>query len=93
MRRFGGIEFLQVNETTTLELIDETTINQLHSLSDRNDATAKTINATKVASLFRVHLPQASVSDWSFHFDTENVISLPRYFQRKQQSVGSIVLH
>ena len=61
MKRFGGFEFRPSNNTATLELINETTLNQLNSLGNA----ATFINATKVAALFRVYPPQASVNIWS----------------------------
>jgi hypothetical protein len=58
MKRFGGFEFLLRYMSTSLDLVNETLINQIASIIDPS----LTIDASKIASLFRISPPQASVN-------------------------------
>lgn len=61
MKRFGGIEFLSSSSQNTINLIDETVIQRIKDLIIRYNQSTSTINTAKIASLFRISPPQASV--------------------------------
>ena len=55
MKRFGGMEFFLRYTSNSLDLVNETLINHLANLS------STTIDASKIASFFRIHPPQVSI--------------------------------
>jgi hypothetical protein len=61
MKRFGGTEFLPYDSMNTRDLVDEQLIGLIMNITGRLRPTTSTIDATKIASLFRVHSPQVSV--------------------------------
>ena len=61
MKRFGGFEFLTQYLPSHLTLVNENLINQLINLTNSTSASSQ-INASKIASLFRIYPPQVSVS-------------------------------
>lgn len=65
MKRFGGIEFLPLRNTTMIQIVNESMINQLNTLGNRTNATADMVNAALVVPLFRVYPPQVSVTSSS----------------------------
>ena len=78
MKRFGGIEFLSRSNLTVYDLLDETLIQQLANINGRINQTIVTINATKLATLFRIHPPQASVTNRSLNDNLH--IYIPVFF-------------
>jgi hypothetical protein len=55
MKRFGGMEFFLRYTTNSLDLVNETLISQIANLS------SSMIDASKIASFFRIQPPQVSV--------------------------------
>jgi CheY-specific phosphatase CheX len=61
MKRFGGIDFLSNTNFDSFALLSETVIKQLTNLVTANNQTTLTIDPSKIAPLFTVQPPQASV--------------------------------
>jgi energy-coupling factor transporter ATP-binding protein EcfA2 len=64
MKRFGGFEFLLQYMSDSIDLINETLIEQIINLTNQ---TSSTIDASKIASLFRIYPPKVSVRN-RLHF-------------------------
>lgn len=62
MKRFGGITFFQSNTVNSFDVLSETLINQIVGLVNRTNPSLSTVNAAKVAALFRINPAQATVS-------------------------------
>lgn len=65
MKRFGGFEFLLKYMPDSIDLINETLIEQIIKLTNQ---TSLNIETSKIVSLFRVHPPQISVREIFFIF-------------------------
>ncbi len=61
MKRFGGIEFVSYSNSTSVDLLDATVINQFIDLFIKANQSALTIDAAKIAALFQINPPQVSV--------------------------------
>ena len=61
MKRFGGIEFLLRYMPNSLDLLNETLIDQIVNATRTINQLPSTIDASRIASLFRIYPPQASV--------------------------------
>ncbi len=61
MKRFGGIEFVSYSNSTSVDLLDATVINQFIDLFINASQSALTIDAAKIAALFQINPPQVSV--------------------------------
>lgn len=61
MKRFGGFQFLPLNNSNIISLIDEKLINRLINTINIANQSSTEINATLIASLFEIHRPQVSV--------------------------------
>jgi hypothetical protein len=59
MKRFGGFEFLLQSMSPSLDLVNETLIQQLINITNQ---ASSTIDAAKITSLFRIQPPQVSVN-------------------------------
>ncbi|CAF0854184.1 unnamed protein product [Adineta ricciae] len=96
MKRFGGIEFLSRSNLTAYELLDETLIQQLANINGQINQTTVTIDATKLAKLFRIHPPQASIwynnKGWPSSVAFLNIFNnaLLRGILRQQTSSASV---
>jgi hypothetical protein len=62
MKRFGGLEFPSIVNTDVITLFNENFFTQLNNLMVRTNETG-TIDTAKVASLFQINPPQASVNN------------------------------
>jgi hypothetical protein len=61
MKRFGGIQFLSLSNTNNMNILDETLISQLSNLITSVDSSVPIVDASKIAPLFQINQPQASV--------------------------------
>jgi hypothetical protein len=61
MKRFGGIEFISYSNSTSVDLLDATVINQFIDLFIKANQSALMIDAAKIAALFQINPPQVSV--------------------------------
>ncbi|UJR15712.1 hypothetical protein I4U23_002647 [Adineta vaga] len=61
MKRFGGFEFLSSSMSKSIDLVNETLLNQLINVTNGNNQSSTNIDSKKIASLFRIYPPQASV--------------------------------
>ncbi|CAF1162270.1 unnamed protein product [Adineta steineri] len=62
MKRFGGFEFLLRYMPNDVQLVNERLINQIINITNpKNQSSLSTIDATKIAPLFRIFPPQASI--------------------------------
>jgi hypothetical protein len=59
MKRFGGIEFLPSNLSSEYNLISMSILQQIINLFGRTNQSM--FNVAKIAALFRINPPQASV--------------------------------
>jgi len=59
MKRFGGFEFLFEYISNSFDLVNETLIQQIINITNQAN---QTIDASKIASLFRIYPPQVSVN-------------------------------
>jgi hypothetical protein len=59
MKRFGGIEFISKSDFTNINLVNETFIYLLRNLINQMNPS---IDPSKIAPLFQINPPQASVS-------------------------------
>jgi energy-coupling factor transporter ATP-binding protein EcfA2 len=62
MKRFGGFEFLLRYMSNSLDLVNETLIKQIINIINRTNQSSLMIDASKIASLFRIYPPQVSVN-------------------------------
>ena len=67
MKRFGGFEFPSIVNTDIITLFDENFFTRLSNIMNRTNQT-ETIDAAKVASLFEINPPQASVNKNKLEF-------------------------
>jgi len=61
MKRFGGFDFLSGFNLNSINLLNETVINQLRNLITRINQSTLIIDAAKIVSLFQIYPPQVSV--------------------------------
>ena len=59
MKRFCGLEFLLRYMSNSFDLVNEKLINQIINITNRSPLA---IDASKIASLFRMYPPQVSVN-------------------------------
>ncbi|UJR30912.1 hypothetical protein I4U23_018422 [Adineta vaga] len=85
MKRFGGFEFLSRDGSISYDLFNETLIEQMNNLINRTDST---IDATKLAPLFRIYPPQASDGHQVAFLNIFNNALLRGILQEKLSSIS-----
>ena len=75
MKRFGGIEFVRRTNFNSFSPVNETLLIQLRNLLIRSNMSTGSFDPTKIASLFQIHPPQASVT--IFHTSSYSYFILP----------------
>jgi hypothetical protein len=68
MKRFGGFDFLSDFNLNSINLLNETVINQLRNLITRINQSTLIIDAAKIVSLFQIYPPQVSVLSFLLSF-------------------------
>jgi len=68
MKRFGGIDFLSDINVDSIDILNETDINQIKTSLDIITQSNSMIDPAKIVSLFRIYPPQASVLNYLFSF-------------------------
>jgi hypothetical protein len=61
MKRFGGMEFLSQTDGNSYYLLNTTLIDQITNFINRINQSGTLIDSIKIASLFEINPPQASV--------------------------------
>lgn len=62
MKRFGGFVFSPQTNTSSFDMLNETAINQIIQAINQTNPPATNIDVHKLATLFRVYPPQATVN-------------------------------
>jgi hypothetical protein len=68
MKRFGGIDFLSDINVNSIDILNETVINQITTSLDIITQSNSMIDPANIVSLFRIYPPQASVLNYLFSF-------------------------